>query len=195
LLTRNKKFFPLQRPDVIKIDDQLIALTQTDDDIIINGIRTILVESTSIVPTIKLNNYHSLRIVSIKPAAAIHYIKKLESPCYLDLPTIFWQAPYQRFNKTFIIDECEFPYSYVLKDIIAPQEGNLIFKNVMIIQYTYNHMRIFGTLNDKAMMTIAHKINEEDQQAKILEVIPMTQAGREKYEEKYLLLKTTTLSE
>ena len=55
-------------------------------------------------------------------------------------------------------------------------------------------MRIFGTLNDKAMMIIAHKTAEEDFQAKILEVVPMTKAGREKYEETYLALKTAALN-
>lgn len=194
-LAGSKKFFPLQRADVIKIDDQLIALAQTeDDDIALNGIRTVLLESTCVIPTIQLNHYNPLRIISIKPGDAVHYIKNLESPYYLDLPSVFWQAHYQLYKKTFIIDECTFPYSYSLKDIIAPQEDDLVFKNVMIIQHSYSHMRIFGTLNDKAMMIIAHKTAEEDSQAKILEVVPMTKAGREKYEETYLALKTAALN-
>jgi len=74
--TRNQNIFPLQQADTIKIDDQLLALAKTDDDTItLNGIRTILVESSCIIPTLILNHIDPLRIVSIKPDDALHYIK------------------------------------------------------------------------------------------------------------------------
>ena len=159
--TKNQHFFPLQQSDTIKIDDQLLAIAQTDDEsITLNAIRTVLIESGSIIPTIELNHTDPLRIVSITPGNALHYIKQLKSTRHINLPSAFWQAQYQRYNKTFILDECTFPYSYDFKDI-APQKSDLFLKNVIIMLQKNYSMRIFFTHNDTAMMVVAHKPSEE----------------------------------
>jgi hypothetical protein len=188
-LPKTNTFFPLQQTDVIKIDDQLLALAEAEDEnITLNGIKTILVESSCIIPTIELNHNEPLRIISIKPDNALHYIKKLKATHHIDLPSAFWQAEYQLYDKIFIMDECTFPYLYDFKDI-TPQKSNLVLKNVIITVQKNNCMRILFTHNDTAMMVVAHKPVEEDEQATIQEIVPMSPAAQDKYEKYYALLK------
>ena len=65
----------------------------------------------------------------------------------------------------------------------------------MIVQQKDHHIRVFCMLNDKAMMVIAHKPVEENEQATIQEVITMSTAAQEKYEEYYSFLKKTALNQ
>ena len=92
------------------------------------------------------------------------------------------------------MDECTFPYSYDFKDI-TPQQSNMVLKNVIITIQNYSCMRILFTHNDRAMMVVAHKPVEEDEQATIQEIVPMTPAAQDKYEKYYALLKETTLNQ
>lgn len=194
-LPETNNFFPLQAADTIKIDDQLLALAKKEDEIItLNGIRTVLVESSCIIPTIELNHFNPLRIISIKPDNALHYFKKLKLTRQIDLPRIFWQAEYQRYDKTFIIDECTFPYSYNIHGIV-PQTDQLVFNNVIITQQKNGSMRIFFTHNDEAIMAVAYKPSEEGEQVNIQKLVIMTPAAQDKYEQYYALLKTTALNQ
>ncbi|MBA3721468.1 MAG: hypothetical protein H0W88_03610 [Parachlamydiaceae bacterium] len=99
-LPETNEFFQLQSSDVVKIDDRLVnSVDKESESISIKGINTILVESSSIEPTIMLEQTDRLRIVSIKPDNAVHYIKKLKALQYIDLPSTFWQAQYQVYDK------------------------------------------------------------------------------------------------
>jgi len=194
-LPNTTTFFPLQSSDIIKVDDELLKLAETNDEsITLNAVRTVLLESNCILPTITLNHYEPLRIVSIKPDDALHYIKKLEAYYSIDLPSAFWQAQYQRYDKTFIIDECTFPARYNFQDI-ASQTKKLTLKNVIITQQKFQYMRILFTIDEVAMMIIAHKISEEHDYAIVQEIITMTPAAQEKYKEYYESLKKTALGE
>ena len=153
-----------------------------------------LIESGCITPTIELNHTEPLRIVSIKPGDALHYIKQLKATRHIDLPSAFWQAQYQRYDKTFIIDECTFPYSYDFKDIV-PQKNDLVLKNVIIMQQKDHYIRIFFTHNDTAKMVVAHKPVEESEHATIQEIVTMTAAAQDKYEKYYTSLKETALNQ
>ena len=193
-LPETNNFFPLQLSNIIKIDDRLLALAKTEDEsITLDGIATLLLESTCIIPTIELNHTNPLRIISIKAGEALHYIKKLELTRQIDLPSVFWQAQYQRYDKTFILDECTFPYSYHTPGNIIPQKDQIILTNVIIAVEKNNCMRVLFTYNDKAMMLVAHKPNEESEQVTIQEVVPMTPVAQDKYEKYYALLKETAL--
>lgn len=192
-LPRTKTFFPLQSSTTVKIDDELLKLAETNDiDITLTNVRTILLENNCIIPTIILNHQEPLRIVSIKPDNALHYIKKLEAKRHIDLPSAFWQAEYQRYNKTFIIDECAFPDVYNFRNIES-RTAEITLKNVIIMQQKYEYMRIFFTVDDTAIMIIAHKIAEENNNATVQEIVPMTPAARNKYEEYYASLKKSVL--
>lgn len=192
-LPETNNFFPLQQEDVIKIDDQLLAVAQTEGDCItLNEAKIVLLESSCIIPTLVLNPIEPLRIVSIKASNALHYIKKLKATHYIDLASAFWQAQYQRYNKTFIIDECTFPYAHDFKDILS-QKDDLVLKNVIVTQQKDHLLRILCMINDKAMMVIAHKPVEENDQATIQEVVTMSTAAQEQYEEHYSFLKKTAL--
>jgi hypothetical protein len=193
-LPETNKFFPLQAAGTMKIDDNLLALAEENESITLNGIRTVLVESSCIIPTIILNHLNPLRIVSIKTDNALHYIKKLVFTRQVDLPSAFWQAQYQRYDKTFIMDECTFPHSYNIHGIV-PQTDQLILKNVIIAVQKNHYMRILFILEDKAMMIIAHKPVEESDQATIQEVVTMSAAAQDKYEKYYALLKATALNQ
>src|SRR5262245_35267480 len=104
------QIFLQSRADVIKIDNRLVAATEKESESLsIRGISTVLVESHSIEPMILLDQADPLRIISIKPDNAVHYIKKLKAMSYIDLPSSFWQAQFQYYDKTFLIEECEFP--------------------------------------------------------------------------------------
>ena len=92
------------------------------------------------------------------------------------------------------MDECTFPYSYDFKDI-TPQKSNVVLKNVIITVQKNNCMRILFTRNDTAMMVVAHKPVEEDEQATIQEIVPMTSAAQDKYEKYYALLKESAANQ
>lgn len=130
-----------------------------------------------------------LRIISIKPDNAVHYIKKLKASRYLDLPSVFWQAQFQYYDKMFLIEECEFPYSgdsEIFKEI-ANDKNEIVLKNVIISQQKSHCIRIFFTFNDKAMMIVAHKPGqaEHKDKATIQEIITLTADAKEKYEKYY----------
>lgn len=192
-LPGTNEFFPLQSSDVIKIDDRLVATAEKrSESISIQGISTILVESGSIEPMIVLDQVGPLRIISIKPDNAVHYIKKLKALHYLDLPSTFWQAQFQYYDKTFLIEECKFPYSgesEIFKET-PKDENEIVLKNMIISQQKSHCIRIFFTFNDKAMMVIAHKPGQAEQKDKatIQEVITLTADAKEKYEKYYFSL-------
>ncbi len=194
-LPGTNEFFPLQSADVIKIDDRLVATVDKESESIsIKGISTILVESSSIEPTIVLDQVNQLRIISIKPDNAIHYFKKLKAMHYIDLPSAFWQAQFQYYDKTFLIEECVFPYSQDSKIFKEPSNGEneIVLKNVIVSQQKSHCIRIFFTFNDIAMMVVAHKPGqaEHKDKASIQEVITLTADAKEKYEKYYLSLLT-----
>lgn len=189
-------FFPLYSSDVIKIDERLLTLAD-DKDLILNGVKTILLESSSITMPIVLDHIDQLRIISIKPGDALHYIKKLYAPVHIDLPSTFWQAQYQYYDKTFILDECSFPQSndsLIFNGVVSAQENELVLKNVIIAQQRSYYIRLFFTVNDVAMMVVAHKPGQAEhiEKTTIQEVVILNATAREKYEEYYLSLKKMT---
>ncbi len=193
-LPNTQTFFPLQPTDVIKIDNALLQLAETDDeDIILSHLRIILIESNCVTPTIQLYHQEPLRIISIKPDDALHYIKKIEAHNYINLPSAFWQAEYQRYNKTFIIDECSFPALHDFRDIES-QTKQITLKNIIITQQQFQYMRIFFTIDGTALMIIASKTSEESPHAQVKEIIQMTPAARDKYEEYYASLKQSVIN-
>ena len=133
-----------------------------------------------------------MRIISIQPGNAVHYLKKVKSDCCLDLPSVFWQAQYQFFDKTFLMEECEFPYSMESNIFAGPpnEDETIVLKNVILTQQKSQSIRIFFTLNDTAMMVVAHKPgqSEHSDTATIQEVITLTAEAKEKYEKYYLSL-------
>lgn len=194
-LPETNEFFPLQSSEVIKIDDRLVASAEKESEpISIRGISTILVESSSIEPTIMLDQADPLRIISIKPDNAVHCIKNLKAISHIDLPSAFWQAQFQSYDKTFLIEECSFPYSgdsEIFKDLSS--FGNeIVLKKIIIFQQKSHCIRIFFTFNDKAMMIVAHKPGqtEHKDKATIQELITLTSGAKEKYEKYYLSLLT-----
>jgi hypothetical protein len=193
-LAHTSNFFPLLPNDAVKIDSLLLETAHPkENSITLNNPRTILVEKSIIEPKIILKNPSTiLRIISIKPSTATHYFKSISSTHFLYLSDVFWQAEYQMFNKTFLIDECSFPYTMDFQAIF-PKRDDLIIKNVLIVQKKSQVMRIYFTLNDQAMMVIAHKPNEEGSATTIQQITPITDAAREKYEEMYKMLKTNLL--
>lgn len=194
-LPGTNEFFPLQSSDVIRIDDRLVDTAKKESESIsIKGISTVLVESSSIEPMIMLDQADQLRIISIKPDNAVHYIKKLKALQYLDLPSTFWQAQFQYYDKTFLIEECEFPYSgdsEIFKEL--SNNGNeVVLRNVIVSQQKSHCIRIFFTFNDKAIMIVAHKPRqaEHKDKATIQEIITLTADAKEKYEKYYFSLLT-----
>ena len=73
------------------------------------------------------------------------------------------------------------------------QKDYLVLKNVIVTQQKDHLLRILCMINDKAMMVIAHKPVEENDQATIQEVVTMSTAAQEQYEEHYSFLKKTAL--
>lgn len=191
-LPGTNNFFPLYSSDVIKIDERLLALSG-EQDLKLKGVKTILLESTSITTTVALDHINQFRMISIKPGDALHYIKKLQTTVHMDLPSTFWQAQYQYYDKTFILDECSFPQSndsVIFKGVFA--SGNeLVLKNVIISQQKSYYIRVFFTVNDVAMMIVAHKPGQAEhlEKATIQEVVTLNAEARVKYEEHYLSLK------
>jgi len=188
------EFFPLQSSDMIKIDDRLVATAEKESAIIsIQGVNTVLVESSSIEPTIILDQIDPLRIISIKPDNAIHYIRKLKALHHLDLPSTFWQAQFQCYDKTFLIEECEFPYSEDSEVFIEPlsDRSSIVLKNVIVSQQKSHYIRVFFTFNDKAMVVVANKPGQAEHKDKttIQEVLILTSRARKSYEKHYFLLK------
>lgn len=189
-------FFPLYDADVVKIDERLLALAE-EKDLSLQGVKTILLESSSIMNTLVLDHSDKFRMISIKPGDALHYIKKLKVTAHIDLPSTFWQAQYQKYDKCFIIDECSFPQSkdsLIFKEVVA-LENELVLKNVIISQRGYHYIRLFFTINDVAMMVVAYKPGQAEHidTATIQEVVTLDVATREKYEEYYLSLKKSII--
>ncbi len=195
-LPYSTNFFPLYSSDVVKIDEKLLANARERDKVRIKGAKTILLESGFIDVPILLDPVSQCRLISIEPGNALHYIKKLQATQYIDLPGVFWQAQYQHFDKTFIVDECTFPQPAnsfytcaAIIDGIEVKERGLKLTNVIISQIKSHYMRLFFTLNDVAVMVVAHKQSEEDENVSIQNVVVLNDAERKKYEERYSLLK------
>lgn len=193
-LPGTNNFFPLYGADIVKIDERLLALVDKKD-LILQGTKTILLESRSIKTGLVLDHTDRFRMISIKPGDALHYIKKLQATSHIDLPSTFWQAQYQYYDKNFILDECSFPQtndSLIFKDIDA-SENELVLKNVIISQQKSHHIRLFFTVNDIAMMVVAYKPGQAEhiETATIQEVVTLDAAAREKYEDYYLSLKNS----
>jgi len=199
-------FYPLSLSDTIKIDDRFIEQTKKnllqeletskDDSIVIRGARVLLLESTYVDSAIQIENDKKIRLISIKPGEAVHYIKKLTSLQHIDLTRTFCQAEYQAYNKTLLLDECVFPHSNnspIFKDI-ASAGKDITLKNVVIIQqsnWASWFIRLFFTINDKAIMVVTNKKDERDEQTVLKEIICLTPEAKQKYEEYYLKLKTS----
>lgn len=191
-LPESHHFFPLYGSDVIKIDERLVALS-VEKDLKLQGVKTILLETSSIPTTVVLDHVNQFRMISIKPGNALHYIKKLQAPVHIDLPSAFWQAQYQLYDKTFILEECTFPHSIdslIFKEVFA-EDNQLVLKNVLISQQMSHHMRLFFTVNDIAMMVVAHKPGQAEQieKATVIEVVTLNEVARQKYEKLFLSLK------
>ncbi len=192
-------FYPLTSSGIIKVDDRFMRLENEhnkDDSITLHGAKVLLLESDYIPSTLKLDNTDKIRIISTKPGNALHYIKKLNSENHIDLPSTFWQAEFQLYNKTFLIDECVFPYSDnspVFRDV-AVEGIDIVLKNVIITQqnnFCSHFIRWFFTINDISMMVVAKKLDphELDESTTIQEIIILSPEARGKYEEYYLSLK------
>ncbi len=187
-------FYPLFSSDVIKIDERLLSLVE-EKDLTLKGAKTILLESTSIIPTLILDHIDNFRMISIKPGDALHYIKKLHATTHIDLPSAFWQAPFQSYDKIFILDECIFPQSYdslIFKDVVAAT-NELVLKNVIISQQKSHYIRLFFTVNEIAMMVVAYKPQQAEhiEKTTIQEVVTLNASAFKKYEEFYSSLKKT----
>ena len=194
-------FYPLAPSGVFKIDDRFIKLENENkekESIILHGASALLIENEYIHSNLVIDNIENSRIISIKPGHAVHYIKRLSMLNQIDLPSVFWQAEFQIFNKTFLLDECEFPYdeSSPLFRGMAGVGGNIITKNVIIAQQNshFSHLiRLFFTINDRAMMVVANKLNhhELDKIADIQEIIMLSPEAKQKYEKHYRILKNS----
>lgn len=192
----SNNFYPITSADTLKIDDLFIreAKEKTiEENIVLQGLRVLLLESDYINSVLKLDAAPSIRFISIIPGNAMHYIKKIVSEDHLDLPKAFWQAEYQEYNKTFLIDQCIFPHSKtssIYQDI--PVSAKIELKNVIIFQQNHffgHFIRLFFTINDIAMMVVSTKADELDEQTILKEIIRLTPEAKTKYEEHYLKLK------
>lgn len=182
-------FFPLLTPDVMKIDEQFLNLAEEDETIILNQVSAILVESSLIKPTITIDNTEDFRVISIAPKKAVHHFHRLTASHHIDLPSTFWQAEYQLYDKIFVLDECVFPNAChsVIFNHLPVEDDALVLKNMIIVQYSYKYMRIFFTINDVAMMVVANKpgLAEDDPNATVQEIVILTPQAQEKYNEYY----------
>lgn len=193
-LPGTNNFIPLYGADILKIDERLLRHIK-EDNLILKGTKTILLEAGSFASTLTLDHTAGFRIISIKPGDALHYIKKLQATSHIDLPSAFWQAQYQYYNKNFILDECSFPHSgdpLIFKNL-APSDQEIVLKNVIISQQKSHYIRLFFTLNDRAVMVVAHKPGQAEhiETATVQEIVMLDAAAREKYEEYFLSLKKT----
>lgn len=193
------QFYPLSPPGTIKVDDQFILMgnkNKIDDDIIVHEAKLLLIESNYIDYNLKLDNSESIRIISIKPGSACHSIKKLSFENPIDLPSVFWQAEFQIYDKIFLIDECLFPYSQnssVFKNVLTPEKDTVI-KNVAVVQqsnFQGRFIRLFFTIQDKAMMIVAKKADpyELDENITIQEILTLSPEAKNEYDQYYLSLK------
>jgi hypothetical protein len=193
------QFYPVSPSGTIKFDDQFVSMrnkNKIDEDIIVHGAKLLLIESSYIDYNIKLDNTESTRIISIKPGKACHYIKKLNFENPIDLPSVFWQAEFQRYDKIFLIDECVFsnsPSSLVFKNALKTGKDAII-NNVLVIQqsnYSGRFIRLFFTIHDQAMMIVAKKTDplELDENIAIQEIVTLSPEARDEYGQHYLALK------
>lgn len=195
------QFYPVTSADTLKIDDQFVLFetkNETNNDFMINGINTLLLQKDFLDCSLTLNNTEFLRIISIKPGKAQHYIKKLILENPVDLPSVFWQAEFQIYDKVFLIDECNFPF---LEDSLAfsnlkLEKNSISIEKVMIKQQNtfFGHfIRLFFTLDDKAMMIVAKKIDpyELDKNTTTQEIITLSSEAKLEYEKSYACLKAS----
>jgi hypothetical protein len=185
----SNRFHPLISQDMMKIDDQSVLFEDGKGK---NVVKVILLESDSIDRDLILNNAESLRIISIKPGKAQHYIRRLILENPIDLPSAFWQAEFQIYDKTFLIDECTFPLleNSLICSNLKLNTNRAEIKNLMVRQHNtfYGHfIRIFFTIGDSAMMIVAHKTDpsELDENVAILEITELSPEAKLEYERSY----------
>lgn len=195
-LPHTQTFYPLYGSNIAKIDSRLLEVAEEQKEttqILLQGKKVLLLESTYITPAIILEHTDTCRLVSIQPGNALHYIKKLKASFHIDLPTVFWQAECQQFDKTFILDECTFSNdqnSFIFKKL-GISDKELMLKNVIILQHAYFGMRIFFTAGDEAVMIIAYKPEEKNESATVLSVTQLSAAAKKTYNQYYDMLKHT----
>lgn len=190
-------FYPLTSSGVFKIDARFINRENENKDqdvVVLHGVNVLLIERECINTCLEIDNEANIRIISIKPGDALHYIKRLRLANSADLPSMFWQAEFQIYNKTFLLDECELSYcenSPFFRDI-APNGSNIIIKNVVVTQQKHL-IRLFFTVNDDAIMVVANKLShyELDKNADIQEVIKLSPEAKQKYEKYYISQKNS----
>ncbi len=173
-LANSESFFPLHNSTVYTLGIEQESLT-------LFGKNVLLVEDAAIEYELFLKESPTVRIISTKPGDAVHYFKKIASSDYIDLASAFWQD-YQKYDKTFLIDECTFPLTQVTKLFTGKKA---LLKNVLIQQRGRKYIRIFCIYKDKAIMFSAKKEVEREHPVKILEVIELTDLAKLEYEAYY----------
>jgi hypothetical protein len=193
-------FYPVYPESYAKITDRMMALAdEYKVPVCLHSPQIILLESEVIAPELWIENSNQmLRIISIKPAKASHYFKKIVANQFLDIPSIFWQGCGQVYDKVFIIDELRFPRnadSLMFENIQTGSE--LVLKNVVVIASKDQLVRIFFSIEDVALMAVAHRSNSFSSGtiATVQEVVQLSARERQKYEEKYATLVTETLEQ
>lgn len=193
-LPHTQTFYPLCGSNIAKIDSQLLEVAEEQKEskqILLQGKKVLLLESTYIAPAIILEHTDACRFISVQAGNALHYIKKLKASFHVDLPIAFWRAENQLFDKTFILDECIFPNdqnSSIFKKVGISQK-ELLLKNVIILKQKYSGMRIFFTIDDKAVMIIARKPAEENEAVTVLSVTQLSADAKKTYNQYYDMLK------
>jgi hypothetical protein len=122
----------------VKINALMVALKKlSNNPIVVNGQTNILVETEKIDVSLQLQTKDPLvRIISVIPGKASHYIEFFEAKNYLflDILKAFWPLKSSAFNKTFYIKKLQCscnPKSQEAKMIDQDTE-EVIFNNVMI---------------------------------------------------------------
>ncbi len=176
-LAESNTFFPIHNSTVHKLE-----LYEDDKKPVeLFGTSVLLIEDRLINREISIRETPYFRMISIAPGNALHHIKKLSSTSYIDLAATFWQE-YQKYDKTFLIDECTFPLTEPSKLFSGK---NVRLEKVLIQQQGRKYIRIFCSYKDKVLMFTAKKMVERERPTQILEVVELSDAAREKYEEYY----------
>lgn len=193
-------FYPLYPPSYSKISDSMLAIAEKETDIIkLHEPHIILLESLVIAPEIFIENstMQKLRIISIKPAYACHYFKKISASRCLDLASVFWQGCGQPYNKIFLIDELHCPQNtYIQMFRSVKSNSDLILKHVLILASKDQYIRIFFSIDDIATMVIASKLDTvtPGTDATIREIVTLSPQVQLKYEEQYARLVKNLVS-
>lgn len=193
-------FFPLHPENVAILDDRLIEAAEGEGEqsaIVFSGPNILLIESIVVEPTIILESDAEYRFISIKSGDALHCFKKLKAKSYFDLPSAFWQAEEQFFDKKFLLDECVLPCSRdssIFQGLLADvNTKESVLKNVFISQKGRTILRMFFTLNDNAVMIVAHKPNEKNRAVTIQTITTLSAPAKALYEEYYAAMRQKAL--